>query len=131
LEGARSQFEEAMNDDFNSPRAFAALFDLSRDVNAYLSSKPTSRPTLEAIDGAYRRMAEEALGIRLADQAPGGTAQADQGRLDGVVRILIDMRQEARKTRDWARADTIRNRLAELGIALEDGSDGTRWRLSR
>jgi cysteinyl-tRNA synthetase len=131
LEGARSQFEEAMNDDFNSPRAIAALFDLGHDVNTHLNSRPASRATLESIDGAYRRMAEDALGIRLAEQAPGGAAQADQSRLDGVVRILLDMRQEARKTRDWARADTIRNRLAELGIALEDGSDGTRWRLSR
>ncbi len=67
------------------------------------------------------------LGLIPADVA----VRADDALVDGLVRLLIDMRQEARRTRDWARADAIRDRLAGLGVALEDGAEGTRWRLSR
>ena len=45
--------------------------------------------------------------------------------------MLIDMRQEARQAREWARADAIRDQLSDMGIALEDGPEGTRWRLGR
>jgi cysteinyl-tRNA synthetase len=131
LEATRRQFEEAMDDDFNAPRAIAALFDLSREVNTLLNSgQPASRGTLEAIDALFRRLAGDALGIRLAEAAA-GAAEGGANLLDGVVRLLIDMRREARQARDWARADAIRDRLAELGIALEDGPEGTRWKISR
>lgn len=131
LDACRVQFEEAMNDDFNAPRAIAALFDLSREVNTLLNSgEAASRGTLEAIDALFGRLAEDALGLRLTE-ASAGASSGERELLDGVVRLLIEMRREARAARDWGRADAIRNRLAELGIALEDGPEGTRWRLSR
>ncbi|HNS51025.1 MAG TPA: cysteine--tRNA ligase [Anaerolineae bacterium] len=131
LETCRAQFEEAMNDDFNAPRAIAALFDLCREVNTLLNSgRAVSQGTLEAIDALFGRLAEDALGLRLAETSAGAST-AERELLDGVVRLLIEMRREARAARDWDRADAIRTRLAELGIALEDGPEGTRWRLSR
>jgi len=131
LEACRTQFEEAMNDDFNAPRAIAALFDFSREVNTLLNSgQAISHGTLEAIEALFRRLAGDALGLRLSEPAAGGST-GERELLDGVVRLLIEMRREARAARDWPRADAIRIRLAELGIALEDGSEGTRWRLSR
>ena len=132
LEAYKIRFEEGMNDDFNTPRAIAALFDLSHEVNAFLNSdQPASRATLEAIDGLYQALGGDVLGIRFDDKLLGAGSQTDGDLLDGLVRMLIDVRQQAREARDWARADAVRDQLADLGITLEDGSEGTRWRLSR
>ncbi len=131
LEDARNQFEEAMNDDFGTPRAIAILFDLSREVNALLNSgEPVTQGTLQAIESFYQQMGGDVLGI-LTDKAAPGASQADLELVDGLVRMLIDIRHQARESRNWAQADAVRNQLAEMGIALEDGPDGTRWRLDR
>ncbi len=128
LEEYRQRFSEAMDDDFNTPRAIAALFDLSREVNAALDTGETvSRATLEAIDDFYRTCGGEVLGFLTEDLA--GAGQGDGELLDGLLRLLIDIRQQARQERDWARADAIRDQLAARGIVLEDGPEGTRWRL--
>jgi cysteinyl-tRNA synthetase len=128
----RTRFEEGMNDDFNTPRAIAALFDLSREVNILLNSgEAVSKATLEAIEGLYQSLGGDVLGLMFDAQATGGTSQADVDLVDGLVRMLIDTRQQARQARDWATSDAIRDQLAELGITLEDGPEGTRWRLSR
>jgi cysteinyl-tRNA synthetase len=131
LDDYRARFEEAMDDDFNTPRAIATLFDLSREVNTLLNSgESVSRTTLEAIDDLFQTLAGQVLGLRL-EQPGSGTLQGEGELLDNLVRMLIDIRQEARQARDWARADTIRDRLAEMGVLLDDGPEGTRWRLSR
>ena len=133
LGDAKGRLQEVMDDDFNTPRAIATLFDLGREVNALLNSdQPVSRATLVAIDGLYASLGGDVLGILQSDGTRSGASQQAGAELvDGLVRALIDMRQEARQDRDWARADDIRDQLSDLGIALEDGSDGTRWRLSR
>jgi cysteinyl-tRNA synthetase len=86
---------------------------------------------LEAIDGLYQALGGDVLGIRFDVQAAGGASQSDPDLVDGLVRMLIDMRQQARQARDWAAADAIRDQLAAMGISLEDGPEGTRWRLGR
>ncbi len=128
----RARFGEAMDDDFNTPRAIAALFDLSREVNTLLNSdQPVSRATLAAIDDLYRTLGSDVLGIHFDAGVAGGISQAAGELVDSLVRILIDLRQQARQARDWTQSDAIRDRLAEMGIVLEDGAEGTRWRLSR
>jgi cysteinyl-tRNA synthetase len=128
LKEYKARFIEVMDDDFGTPQAIAALFDLGREVNSLLnSSESVSRATLEAIDGLYRELGGDVLGI-----VPDDLAQQVGGDLvDNLLRMLIDLRQQAREERNWAQADAIRNRLAEIGVALEDGPEGTRWRLSR
>jgi len=131
LDGYRAQFAEAMDDDFNTPRAIATLFDLSRDVNTQLnSSRPLSQATWAAIDGLYQALAGSVLGLRLEGRVA-AASQAGGELVNGLVRMLIDVRRQARDARNWAQADAIRDRLSEMGIVLEDGPDGTRWRLSR
>jgi cysteinyl-tRNA synthetase len=132
-EDYRGEFEGVMDDDFNTPRAIATLFDLSREVNSLLNTGgPVSRETLEAIDNLYRTLGGEVLGIRFDELASVGIeSEADHELLDSLVRLLIGIRQKAREDRDWAQADGIRDQLADLGVLLEDGPEGTRWRLSR
>lgn len=132
LDGYRSRFEEAMDGDFNTARAIATLFDLSREVNTLLNSdQPVSKATLEAIGALYSELGGDVLGLRFDDKSAGGTSQADADLVDGLVQMLIASREEARQAREWAKADAVRDSLLEMGISLEDGPQGTRWRLSR
>lgn len=128
LDEHKVRFIEAMDDDFNTPQALAALFDLTKEVNVLLNSgEPIGRVTLEAIDGLYRELGGDVLGI-VPDQLP---EEAGAGLENALMQILIDLRQEFRQAKDWAKADAIRDRLAAVGIALEDSPTGTRWRLMR
>jgi cysteinyl-tRNA synthetase len=128
LDEHKVRFTGAMDDDFNTPQALAALFDLTKEVNTLLNSgEPVSRGTLEAIDGLYLELGGDVLGI-IPDQLP---EEAGGGLEDALVQILIDLRQEFRQAKDWAKADAIRDRLAEVGIALEDSPEGTRRRLMK
>src|SRR5690606_29702018 len=126
LAAAREQFIERMNDDFNAPGALAVLQDLTRQVNTLINEGgPQTSGTLAAIDALFRELGGEVLGI-VPEREEGG---ADAEREDGLVRLLIELRNQARANKEWATADTIRNRLKELGVVLEDRADGTIWKL--
>jgi cysteinyl-tRNA synthetase len=126
LDAARAAFIERLDDDFNTPAGLAVLQDLTRQVNTLLNEGgPQTQGTLAAIDVLFRELGGEVLGI--VPEREEGTA--DAGREDGLVRLLIDLRAEARAKKDWATGDTIRDRLKELGVVLEDRSDGTIWKL--
>lgn len=128
LDTAREQFIEAMDDDFNAPGALAALYDLTREVNTLLNSgQAVGRAVLEAIDTTYRELGGQVLGI-VPDEINAASG-ADAERQDGLVRMLIDLRADARAAKDFATADRIRDQLAGLGIVLEDRPDGTIWRV--
>ena len=125
LAAAREQFLERMNDDFNAPGALAVLQDLTRQVNALINEGgPHTQGTLAAIDALFRELGGEVLGI-VPEREDVGT---DAEREDGLVRLLIDLRNQARANKEWATADTIRNRLKELNVVLEDRADGTIWK---
>ncbi len=125
----KARFLEAMDNDFNTPQALAALFDFNRAVNGLVNGdKPVSKATLTAIDETYRVLGSEILGIIPAEISAGGAAA---GREEDLVRVLIDLRAAARKNKDFATSDAIRNRLAEIGIILQDGPEGTTWKVSQ
>ena len=126
LAAARAAFIERMDDDFNAPGALAVLQDLTRQVNTLINEVgPQTQGTLAVIDALYRELGGEVLGIVPERE----DSSADAGREDGLVRLLIDLRAEARAKKDWGTSDTIRNRLKELGVVLEDRPDGTIWKL--
>lgn len=127
LAQARKQFIEAMDDDFNAPGGLAALQSLTREVNTLLNSgQDVGKTVLEAIDTVYRELGGQVLGIVPNEALASGAGNAE--REDGLVRMLIDLRADARAARDFAKADQIRDQLTDLGITLEDRSDGTIWR---
>jgi cysteinyl-tRNA synthetase len=128
LERTRQQFVEAMDDDFNAPGGLAALHDLTREANTLLNSgQPVGKVVLEAIDAVYRELGGQVLGI-VPDETAAGSSDAE--REEGLIRLLVALRTEARTARDFARADQIRDRLSELGVNLEDRPDGTVWRVN-
>lgn len=124
----KARFLAAMDDDLNTPQALATLFDLNKVVNTLLnSSDEISGGTLKAIDEAYRELGGGILGL-IPDQLP---QKSEVGLDDALMRLLIDLRAQARSNKDWATADTIRRRLTEIGVSLEDRPEGTVWRLDR
>ena len=125
LDEARLAFRAGMDDDFNAPAALAALFELTRQVNAMLAAGPQpGRTTLAAIDAVYSELGGGVLGVI----PPGTAASGDAGREAGLVQLLIEMRMQARARKDFAASDNIRDSLRALGIVLEDGKDGTTWK---
>jgi cysteinyl-tRNA synthetase len=130
LVGFKARFLESMNDDFNTPKAIAALFDLSRDVNQLLNSgAKVNAASLKAIDDFYAEYGGKILGI-VPDQS--STRTSSDGALEpGLIQLLLDMRDEARKQKMWALSDLIRDRLKSLGVVIEDKKDGATWKLVR
>ena len=113
-------FSEAMDDDFNTPGALGALFELTREVLAGLESGTPSKATLKKVEDLYSRLAGGVLGFRFEEE--GG------GREEDLLDLLVEVRAELRRAKNWELADRIRERLRELGIALEDRPEGTVWR---
>lgn len=128
LDQHRMRFTSAMNDDFNAPLALSALFDMSKDINTAIDEGTASRVVLEQAASIYRELGGDVLGVVQAETAAAGSGSAE--REDGLVRLLMDMRLEARKAKDFARADAIRTQLSQLGIILEDGPKGTTYRIN-
>jgi cysteinyl-tRNA synthetase len=115
---ARVAFEEAMDDDLNTPAALGALFDLVREANRALSSSSLTKEDASEIAGTIERL----------NTVFGVFGQTEAAMLDGDVEKLITERREARARRDFARSDAIRDELDAQGIVLEDTPAGTRWR---
>jgi cysteinyl-tRNA synthetase len=123
----RNKFLAMMNDDFNAPAAIASLFDFSKVVNTLLNAEtPPARPALEAIDALYRELGGQVLGI-IPEQA---LSSVNAEREAGLIRLLIEMRAQARQRKDFAQSDVIRDRLRDLGVVLEDGKEGTVWKFA-
>ncbi|MBZ0285385.1 MAG: cysteine--tRNA ligase [Anaerolineae bacterium] len=127
LEQAKTDFATVMDDDFNTPKAIAVLQELTRDVNTLLNGGQTvGKSTLEAIDAAYRTMGGDVLGLIPAVD----TSSSNGDREAGLIQLLLDMRTQARKNKNYAEGDRIRDALAGLGVVLEDRADGTVWRVN-
>ncbi|WP_018395135.1 cysteine--tRNA ligase [Bacillus sp. 37MA] len=112
-----ARFLAEMDDDFNTANAISVLFDLSKDANVYLLEPHTSTAVIDSFLSKYDDMLF-VLGLSI---------QSEQ-LLDEEIEDLIEQRTQARKDRDFARADEIRDQLKELNIILEDTAQGIRWR---
>ena len=122
----RVAFREAMEDDFNTPKALAVLFDFVKEVNRYLDEQEQPpMGTLAALDKVFRDLGGKVLGV-VPDKM---SVSMDEDRLGQVIQMLLDLRQEYRQARDWSKADAIRSKLAEIGIIVNDGPEGSSWEL--
>jgi cysteinyl-tRNA synthetase len=126
LAEARAAFIDKMNDDFNAPAALAVLQETTRQINSLLNEKgPHGRATLAAMNQFYRDLGGDILGIIPETAESDGSAEREAG----LIRLLIELRAQARTQRDWATSDKIRDQLKALGVVLEDRPDGTVWKV--
>lgn len=114
----KAQFEEAMNDDFNTANAISILFELAKQANTYLTESNTNEIVLKAFLETFEVLSD-VLGIQL---------KQEEELLDEEIEALIEERNMARKNRDFARSDEIRDQLLAMNIVLEDTRQGTRWK---
>ena len=119
----RAQFVAAMDDDFNTAAAMAAIFELVRAINTARDAGVGGEP-FAAAQATLRELAG-VLGLTLAAPKPAEQAAAP------FIELLIELRAELRKAKQFALADMLRQRLSELDITLEDGPQGTRWKATK
>ena len=116
-------FMAALEDDLNTPKALAVLFDVSREANR----NETEEGRIQA--AARLRASAELLGLLSVEPEAWFTAAENDAELDNAaIERLLDERNAARAQKDFATADRIRDELAAQGISIEDGEGGTRWR---
>jgi len=119
------KIESDMNDDFNTPKTIAGLFDLVNNINklkdGHIKFNEISEDTFGKLKKTFFSFIYDVFGFR--DEAGG----EDNSMFDGMAELLITIRNEARVNKDWGTSDLIRDKLAELGIQLKDGKDGTGW----
>ncbi|HEY5271008.1 MAG TPA: cysteine--tRNA ligase [Anaerolineales bacterium] len=118
-ETTQQTFIEAMDDDFNSSGGLAALFELVRLVNTTRDAGATD-PELKPAQDTLLTLTG-VLGLRLSEKKASG------GDADKFIALLVEVRAEMRKQKNWAMSDLIRDRLKELGVAIEDSKDETTW----
>ncbi|MPM08521.1 Cysteine--tRNA ligase [bioreactor metagenome] len=117
FDGYRTRFDESMDDDLNTADAIGVLFELVRQVNIRLEGTPT-----KAFAKACRDMIGEFTNVL------GLLYHRKTGGLDSQVEAMIEERQAARKSKNFAEADRIRNALADMGVELMDTPQGVKWK---
>ncbi|MCQ2559367.1 MAG: cysteine--tRNA ligase [Clostridia bacterium] len=127
----KADFEKAMDDDFNTALATGVWFEMVGAVNAYLGQGGHNRQVIteawsifEIFNFVLSLFKSDSQRHLILEEA----SSADDGLLEGLMELLIEVRQEARSRKDYASSDKIRDRLAELGLILEDTPKGARWK---
>ena len=124
-ENARAQaFDEAMDDDINTPQALAVIHGVVRDGNAALAAGQ-SEDARNALTSVVAML--DVLGLNPAQWRDLESDERLTEAVDGLVRVALEQRQSARERKDFAAADAIRDQLTAMGIVIEDTPDGPRW----
>jgi cysteinyl-tRNA synthetase len=129
-QGIKAAFDE-MNDDFNTPRSLARLFEICTIINKLSDGQlPVDDAGQQALDVAKKGFDDLLFAIfGLQDEA--ASTDDHMNQLDGLMQLVIEMRQQARQNKDWATSDKIRDTLAAIAIELKDGKDGTSWTVKK
>ena len=128
VKGLRERCEEAMSDDLQSATVISHLFDSAKAINTVADGKATlTKEDLDELKDVWKTFAIDILGLRLeADNAAAGqNVEAYKGAVD----MLLNMRLEAKRNKDFATSDKIRNELTALGFSIKDGKDSFEWSL--
>ena len=136
FDGFRQRFLEMMDDDFNSGGAVGVLFELRTALNAFIDEHRLDSSAVDVGSDIGQKLVAGLTLIRemggllgvFREPPGGGQVQQDDTLTEGLMQLLIDLRAEARDDKNFAMADTIRDRLIAMGVTLEDRSEGTLWR---
>ncbi|OGX19820.1 MAG: cysteine--tRNA ligase [Omnitrophica WOR_2 bacterium RBG_13_44_8] len=127
---AKTDFMESMDDDFNTPGAVAVIFNLVREVNRILDDVNFEPRVDETVFALKAKTAIKEL-CSVLGLEPGRDKELTGELTASLVELLVNLREDARKKKDWQLSDRIRNELEKMGIALEDTATGTRWMLKK
>ncbi len=118
------EMDDHINDDFNTAKVLANMFELVPVINSlrdkHYAADAVSGATIALLQEKFKVYLEDIFGLQ-SEQA----SASDNGRLDGVLQLLVDIRKEAKSKKDFVTSDKIRNQLQELGILLKDEKDGS------
>jgi cysteinyl-tRNA synthetase len=128
----KMKFLEMMDDDFNTAGAIAVLHELAGQANAFIERHGIERDKqperVQATIAAAQTLRNLGQVLGLFRQKPAAARGEDSGIADKLMQLLIQLRNDARKSKNFALADAVRKGLTEIGITLEDRADGTIWR---
>jgi cysteinyl-tRNA synthetase len=114
-------FYDAMNDDFNTPVLIANLFEVVKYINSIQDGKASiSKTDLNLLRNEMNAFVTGVLGLSI------DTPEEDN-KLEPIMKLVLDLRQEARENKDWSTSDKIRDGLAKAGITVKDSKDGSTW----
>ena len=125
VKGLREKCDEAMNDDLNSPIAISHLFDACKAINSVSDGKATiSAEDLEELKSVFKLYIEDIFGLKTDTKSDAGTDAYKK-----AIDLLLNIRLEAKRNKDWGTSDKIRNELTALGFSIKDTKDGFEWSL--
>lgn len=127
IEEAEEAFTEAMDDDFNTALAIGGIFDFTKEINKMIKENKMNKNDAEKLSEVYLRLLN-VLGLDLENATISVDSQ-ESDLTEKLVQILIDLRQEAKKNKDFSTADKIRDSLSEIGVQLEDTRAGVQWKI--
>jgi cysteinyl-tRNA synthetase len=117
-----AEFADFMNDDINTAKVLANMFELAPVINGMkggqVAAGALSAETFTALKAGFKAYLEDIMGLQPVQASQGG-------KMNDVLALLIDIRKDAKKRKDFATSDQIRNKLAEAGITLKDEKDGS------
>ncbi|MDI1471778.1 MAG: cysteine--tRNA ligase [Thermodesulfovibrio sp.] len=134
IENLKSEFEKAMDDDFNTAKALGVIFEFIKELNRFMDKKPSNKEELSLLSYAKKTINELGGVLNLFQREPIQWYR-DLLKIKKVeiseeeINRLIEERVMARKNKDWQKADTIRQELLSKGIILEDKPDRTVWKI--
>ena len=111
-----------LNDDLNTARLIAELFEGAKYINLLLDKKESlTKEDLDFFKKQMKIFVEDILGLQLEQESAGS------GNTEGFIELLLQLRAKARENKDWASSDLIRDQLKELGVIIKDGKEGASW----
>jgi len=117
-----------MDDDFNTPKAMSKLFELVPKINSFIDKKidvnTISSETLENLKFVFSTFIDDIFGLKNDLES-----NANDGLTDGLMDLILTIRQDARSNKDWGTSDKIRDKMNELNIVVKDSKEGTTWTL--
>lgn len=123
VNGLIASYYSAMNDDFNAPILVANLFETVKHINALKDGKATiTQADLDELTKNMNAFVFDVLGLTTLDES------GNNSKLEGVMDLVLNLRQQARDNKDWATSDKIRDGLAAAGLVVKDGKEGTSWK---
>ncbi|MBQ6046832.1 MAG: cysteine--tRNA ligase [Bacteroidales bacterium] len=124
VKGYREKCYEAMNDDLNTPIVISHLFNAAKAINTVNDHNATlTQEDIDELKGLFDTFVFEIMGLK-DEESSDNTAL-----IDGLMKMILEVRANAKANKDWATSDKIRDALGELGVTVKDGKDGATWQL--